>query len=659
MTPLPALLRCLALAAALGADGPAPLAGTEERLARAGVPAAMRDRVLASLDRAGDWLAARQREDGSFAGRGDVTWLFGQDPGGITPLCGLALEHAGKRAAAGSAIRWISPDGESARREIMGHAYAAGLALRLLRDHGGNLPLVDLLARNLAASQEPESGWWAWRWTKPGVPFGILPGAVSAPPAPGPDLVSSRYAVEGLAAAEAAGWRAPAGLWKRLLDGLAASQQASGAFSLVPRGTDEGGTLHGISCFSLGADALRRRGELPASTARALDAALDRARAALRVEGERILGHRGRTPRGTPWGTIAAYDLAAACAAAGSDEVGGRDAWTILAGDLLDTQDGEGSWKTWDPRDELVATSFAVLLLSRSCETLRPEAPPIPRPAPAAPPVWPEPGALPPLGRIPLRDAEDALELLRTSLADPSTPVPAVAAALRLVGRCLGRIGDGEDGRPATEEEALDWHRRAEAALLRALVLGREDPTTGRRTGAEAARVAALLLGTAHPRVVPGLREALEDPLFKGRGGDPERRVLAAAFGALARHGGLETAEWLLRACLSTEGTGPRAERCLEALGAMAVFEGLDRAARRECVARIVGAFEGLEAAAPLSPGDRGFQPGAKERWALYRVPVLDALQSLGRDPATGAPALDRWGNAATTVAGFRQWLGR
>jgi hypothetical protein len=223
----------------------------------------------------------------------------------------------------------------------------------------------------------------------------------------------------------------------------------------------------------------------------------------------------------------------------------------------------------------------------------------------------------------------------------------------------MGRIGDGEDGRPAPEEAVLDWHRRAEAALLRALVLGREDPATGRRSGAEAARVAALLLGMAHPRVVPGLREALEDPLFKGRGGDPERRVLAAAFAALARHGGLPSAEWLLRAALSTEGAGPRAERCLEALGAMTAFEGLDRAARRECVARIVGAFEGLEAAAPLVAGDRGFQAGAPERWALYRVPVLDALQALGRDPATGAPALDDRGNVATTVAGFRQWLTR
>ena len=631
--------------------------GTEERLLRAGVPAGLRGRIQASLDRAGEWLAGRMRADGSFADRKDIgSWFLGPDPEGITPLCGLALEHAGRRSAAGRAVRWISPDRVSVRREVLGHAYAAGLALRLLRDHGGSEEALGLLAKNLAESQEPVSGWWAFRWTRPGVPFGLIPGSPALSVVPPPDLVASRFAAEGLAAAAAGGGRAPPARGSRRLDGHAAAPREEGGWSLLHRGEGSEGTLHGISCLVLASDALRRRAALPASMERRLEDALAAGRGALRAEAERFLAFRGRTPRGTAWGNVAVHDLAAACAAAGAEEAGGRDVWTVLAGDLLDAQGEDGSFDGGAPVDDLVATAFAVLVLSRSFDALRPEAPAPVRPAEGAGPEWPEPGALPPRGRIPLEDAEAALALLESSLRDPRVPESSLEKALRLVGRCMNHLGPDGDG-ALSDEAALVWHRRAEEAFLRVLAGGREDPATGRRTGAGPARIAGLLLAQCHPRVVPGLRSVIEESLLDRRAGDPEPRVLAAAFGALARHGGGESAEGLLKATLSTEGSGARAERCLEALRAMVSFEGLDGGDRRKCAARIVGTFEGLEAAARLQPADEDFVSGAKERWASYRTAVLDALLVLGRDPATGAPARDGRGNLATTVAGFRQWL--
>ena len=676
-----AAIALLAPRAAPAPDGapPGDPAETERRIAAAGAPAALRARIHGAIGRGADWLAARVAPGGGVDESDDAAMtivLTGALPS--NPLSALALARAGTestRAATERAAGRLLPEKGGVRADALTSVPATALLALLAAERKTHPDVAAALGDRLATLQDPDSGWWLPASRIPPGYVG-LPVGGSAPP-PLPDIDATSWAAFGLAAAESGSGRSWAPTWRRLAESLLRRQAPDGgwAFGLAGGVTDPGSTAQGAAALALASRGVLRQGAGDPDLARRIAAALDRARPVIAEDAADGLWYCRRRPGADFDRTLFLMNLAHGLALADVREVDGRPWFQPLAEALLAGQSGDGSWPGTGSLlggfaglpgirglpairatpGSVAATAVAILVLARSVD------PPVEGAADAATPPtavseWPDPDSVPPTVRVPIAEAEEGLDWLERLLAAPASRPASIETALRFAGRAYGNLVPGSGGAPPAGE--AEWRRRAEHAFLRAAFLDRPAPAAAAGEFRGIRILAARLIGLCGPSAVARFRRALKERWFRAPAGVPSREEWRAAFASLARVGDDDSLAWLTEEALSTDDDGPRRDRGLEALRAVASFKNPPGRLRRRAAERVIQVEMEREQAASLSGSAVPLQPLARVRWAASRRWAIDALHALCRDPITGKEPLDAFGAPILTVGDFQQWVG-
>ena len=649
---------------------------TEYRLKTAGVPEALRLRIHAAIRKASDFLARRQRPDGSFAlpavQQPGLAGFGTSDVPGYTALCSLALAHAGTTSSRDAAARGIAnllPGTDRVKADVYQSTYTAGLTAMLLRAMRRE-PAVGLeIARRFAKGVGRTNAGWGY---VPAVPDSTL------------NLSTAQFGALGMWAGDPALQVVDRAAWRGHLEMLVDRQAKDGAWSYtlaragkdrLPRGVGydarpfyPSGAFMGLANLVLArAGAGTTVYEVPGFVDRC-DAALDLALGALDREGPRLLEILRGERTTDPCGYFPMYDLYAlekACVFTGREHVGGR-AWYVTGAEwLVDVQEADGGFGTANCEPELVRTSFALLFLLRGSEVYRVDTPrdvdappattgvPAPRPSPPGAPAAAPDGPRPARPAFPLSLARQLLEDLDAMLADRGASDAVLAATIGLVDDAYAALAPDT---PAADAAA--WRGAAEKLLLRALALddrSRGQGAAGPRTAVHVRAAAAL--GRTDARVAAEMRRILERVWLAPRRADVSREAWAAAFDALAALGGAESAAWLCETVLTmAAGTVPD-EAQTAALEALRRFAPLPGRLRRDIALRVVTLYASMESHAQDPALTLEARAAAMERWGRLSGPAVRLVRHLAEDPATGAipgwsPAMWSW-----KLADFRRWL--
>lgn len=300
-------------------------------------PSPLAARVNRAIDRAAANLISRQADDGSWQKEDKV------HPLGRTALSGLALLHAGvpkSHPAIRKAVAFLGVEADYASSLVPHSTYEAGCLALFLNalgpEHG---PTIAAIADWLVERFDMGRGLW-------GYPDGE------------PDLSNTQYAVLGLKAAERHGHRAPAKVWKKLLDTMPRLQSDGGAFRYKPGAVYRATMTHAallVMKFATEALGMRRP---PRDVA-----------AAMRSGHEWLEEHYSveRAPWGRGWHAgnyyYYMYGLERYAVWFEREEIGGHDWYREGAEVLLDRQEKNGSWGSIED------TCFAILFLRRATLT--------------------------------------------------------------------------------------------------------------------------------------------------------------------------------------------------------------------------------------------------------------------------------------------------
>jgi hypothetical protein len=404
----------LAASAALSAEAPAPSSG---RIARA--PEFLQ-RVDAAIGRGAAWLKAAQSPNGSFAD-------FPNYPGGTTALAYFTLRVCGvSRDDAAAKSAWEALRRDYKKTDLK--TYTAALYLMAIAEHGDKIERAkddrdvklspdDMkwateIARALAGGQDPGGRWW-YQVDLVGKITGS--GASGVRPWGGYDNSNTQYALLGLKCAARCGVVIDRSVWKRSLEHLLETQEASGPDvpRFVPSSSNDKGRTSAAAVvdhargWTYATDPqgrARGRATYPSMTAAGVSsivicrselmgfhemtAKLENDSEKAAWDGLAWLGthwnpSRGGVRRGDFADYYESYGVERAGVLAAVEWMAGVDWYGVGAAPILDAQTADGAWVgQWgavDPRNRVLAsgggdvvdTCFALLFLKKGTAPVR------------------------------------------------------------------------------------------------------------------------------------------------------------------------------------------------------------------------------------------------------------------------------------------------
>jgi hypothetical protein len=667
---------------------------TERRLKTTGIDPAQRKRIHDAIDRGVEFLLSRQAKKGLWPMREMGTYT----PAGIAALCTLALRHAGTaRAMVGfeKGMAYLFPDDGAGLAQIHDYIYTAGITIMIVMADRSRVEVGQEIARQIARSHEPKSGWWGYFLVRTEAP---TPGAN---PDPGRawrrrNLSTTQFAALGLWAGDRLGARIEKRVWQTHLEALIRYQTSDGSWPYDPlrgvaygseippgkvvrkagEGPDGGfrshtgyptGTCMGLANLLLAKRALRRVLKQNAALAAQAKVAQWKGLDALHRDGPAML----KTLRERGWVDLdtyySLYSLEKACIFADLTTVGGVPWYRVGAAWLCDTQQADGRWGdvAVDPQQggfgtaPDIDTAFALLFLLRASETYTPVSP---RP-PDSGEITPRPGEPEKKPRAPLPDAPPPgeridvdISLARLILARHRLQIEENSGTNEELETSLSRINtayhglvpnDGQTDDEAFAAAASAWRTAAHQLALAAVTLEKVE-FGARENGRRSVNLlAARLLGGWSPAVSPGLVEAFARGIFRVRRYRVDPALYEIGFTSLAALNRPQAFVWLAEDVVCGERTPDKVARIRHALHAMRIFESVPGTTRFAAVKRIRKKYKVIMLSGAETHARLVGQVGG---------PLIETLRHLSRDPRTGrAPthgSLD-----VRTFQSFEAWL--
>jgi hypothetical protein len=385
----------------------------EARLKSAGVDDELRPRIHRAIDDGARWLAEQVAADGAL--RGSAGGIRYQDTG-RSALVALALVHArspGSDEVARRVTKRLFELDRGAATALRSETYVAGLGGLLAAEATSGVPADDArdLARALVDGQQSSTAWWGYGLNHISAGRGPRPSVAGDPGRkrraltdPGANLSTTQFAVLGLWGLSRRGVPVPDVTWRTHLEQMCRLQADDGSWNYGPQQAKAGypnGTFMGVAGLLIAEAALAER-DLHVDLRKAVAVARVKGLRALRRDVEAWFDQDAVDPsrRNPAIDYYGLYALEKACVFAGLERVGGESWYARGARLLLTAQDRDGGWgRTRAPAgpgaEREIATSFAVLFLTRSAERYGPTTPvatatPVTRPATPITPSEPE-----------------------------------------------------------------------------------------------------------------------------------------------------------------------------------------------------------------------------------------------------------------------------
>ena len=652
---------------------PPGVAEIEHRLKTAGVTPELRARIHAAIRKATTYLLSVQRPDGAITGD-----LAGNSPFrvGFTSLAALALAHSGHADGAEGArraLRWLVPPKGKPRMKVTGGIYEGGIMAMLLKALDTRPDVAQRIVEQVIDAQDDDTAWWAYCTDDcTGCSWGVTGTTIF-------NLSTSQFAALALWAGALTSkhdFGKPLRVaWNEHLESLLRFQMHAGDWPYVPDngGASPNSAAMGYANLLLCEGAMKDRLNEDMRLLQRVRAARRKGLVKLAKDGGALLDKKAFKGVLDVYGY---YALEKACVFAGVQQLDGRHWYVEGAQRLLKNQRKTGSWAgTWSRfvrgktgvRDDVVATSFALLFLLRVSETYRPTTPrDVPRTGPG-PVITPSDGdkAAPPVEikkaekrhQVPLSKAQDLLKTLDQEVSRRTLRLASLEKVVRALDAAQRNlVSDGAEGDLKAEvrflKERAAWRARLDELLAHGFKRCNEPH-------ASATESVAVLIAETVGRGGAGAAKQLRSKLpraARGRLEDmPSTRRYDAALRAVGTAGGPDMVSWLMQH-ISVKHERRPIRMTRAALLGLASVTSAPGASRRDAVRVLMKRLASLEKDAHADDDDLQAELD-RLHWQALETRVIDALVNLCRDPETGHVPTFSADGGRPTLRVIRQWF--